>query len=342
MIRQGKGSNKIKSFLRKVVLYQGLVGENWQYGQVNNGTEPITGDLSKLLQQGLSGRGFGGTSGGRGTSLGSICRTIFNEAHHLKKELAKLGHEFVDPMLALNSLEGVKSELTPNELQAHHASYSKVCTELQNINDRFTYLRGAYQGYLGVMHIGGCRNSYNRVDLPSEPTPLDAFIGPMELLDYKKKYGNEVIIPEEQEGDDSDLGASGWQRLRRRMLAQPIIKKQTILPTENDPNKSTIQNKVVKAPMLYSSDGIPVARKLFDIVMLLKAEEQPLTNNDMIRKLAMDVVNDSELFESACNNERIFYDRAKGTFEYKPTYKIRSKEDLLELLKRIVVSRAWR
>ncbi|KAH6561234.1 hypothetical protein BASA50_000240 [Batrachochytrium salamandrivorans] len=122
--------------------------------------------------------------------------------------------------------------------------------------------------------------------------------------------------------------------LRRRMLAQPIIKKQTILPTENDPNKSTIQNKVVKAPMLYSSDGIPVARKLFDIVMLLKAEEQPLTNNDMIRKLAMDVVNDSELFESACNNERIFYDRAKGTFEYKPTYKIRSKEDLLELLKK--------
>ncbi|KAH6577424.1 hypothetical protein BASA50_004001 [Batrachochytrium salamandrivorans] len=172
---------------------------------------PSLSDLSKLLQQGLNGRGFGGTSGGRGTSLGSICRIIFKEAHHLKKELAKLGHEFMDPMQALNSLEGVKSELTLDELQAHHASYNNFCTELQSINDRFTYLKGAYQGYLGVMYVGGCRNSYNRVDLPSEPTPLDAFIGSIELLDYKKKYGNEVIIPEEQEGDDSDLGASGWQ-----------------------------------------------------------------------------------------------------------------------------------
>ncbi|KAH6564080.1 hypothetical protein BASA60_010440 [Batrachochytrium salamandrivorans] len=207
-----KAGDMAKDFAKKTNdVTKDLVKKTGVVAKSTMARSPSLGDLSKLLQQGLSGRGFGGTSGGRGTSLGSICRTIFNEAHHLKKELAKLGHEFVDPMLALNSLEGVKSELTPNELQAHHASYSKVCTELQNINDRFTYLRGAYQGYLGVMHIGGCRNSYNRVDLPSEPTPLDAFIGPMELLDYKKKYGNEVIIPEEQEGDDSDLGASGWQ-----------------------------------------------------------------------------------------------------------------------------------
>ncbi|EGF76488.1 hypothetical protein BATDEDRAFT_92664 [Batrachochytrium dendrobatidis JAM81] len=142
---------------------------------------------------------------------------------------------------------------------------------------------------------------------------------------------------------------SSKAELRRRMLAQPIIKKQTITATEVDPNKSNIQTKVVKAPVLYSSDGIPVARKLFDIIMLLKAEEKPLTNNDMVRKLAMDIMDDEELFDLVRNNERIFYDGVNGTFEYRasliefeycvgiwacPTYKIRSKEDLLELLKK--------
>ncbi|KAK5672639.1 transcription factor TFIIE beta subunit, TFIIEB, Tfa2, variant 2 [Batrachochytrium dendrobatidis] len=90
----------------------------------------------------------------------------------------------------------------------------------------------------------------------------------------------------------------------------------------------------ILAPVLYSSDGIPVARKLFDIIMLLKAEEKPLTNNDMVRKLAMDIMDDEELFDLVRNNERIFYDGVNGTFEYRPTYKIRSKEDLLELLKK--------
>ncbi|OAJ39210.1 hypothetical protein BDEG_23074 [Batrachochytrium dendrobatidis JEL423] len=124
---------------------------------------------------------------------------------------------------------------------------------------------------------------------------------------------------------------SSKAELRRRMLAQPIIKKQTITATEVDPNKSNIQTKVVKAPVLYSSDGIPVARKLFDIIMLLKAEEKPLTNNDMVRKLAMDIMDDEELFDLV-RQVSLNLDTVLGSGL--PTYKIRSKEDLLELLKK--------
>ncbi|KAJ3092945.1 hypothetical protein HK102_000039 [Quaeritorhiza haematococci] len=58
-----------------------------------------------------------------------------------------------------------------------------------------------------------------------------------------------------------------------------------------------------------------------------------MDRDELIRKLAFDVFANRELFSMLTNNEKISYDPATKTFTYKPTYNIRTKEDLLQLLK---------
>ncbi|KAL2912367.1 transcription factor TFIIE beta subunit, TFIIEB, Tfa2 [Polyrhizophydium stewartii] len=130
---------------------------------------------------------------------------------------------------------------------------------------------------------------------------------------------------------------SSKAEMRQRMLAQPIIKKRNIAQTPNEAGRETIEVKNVKrdgaALPLYSSDYKTVSQKLFDLIQLLRAEERPLTNNDIIRKLAMDVSQDEQLLAAIIENQRIHYDPRAGTLEFKPQYRIKCKEDLLALLK---------
>jgi transcription initiation factor TFIIE subunit beta len=114
------------------------------------------------------------------------------------------------------------------------------------------------------------------------------------------------------------------------MLAQPTIKKQTI-KVEDDRQLPT---KQTQQPLFYQPIEVPVSRKLFEIIDCLKQEPIPITNNDIIRKTTIDIMASPELFEAVKKNDRILYNEQNQTFEFKPTYKIRTREDLLDLLRR--------
>jgi transcription initiation factor TFIIE subunit beta len=112
---------------------------------------------------------------------------------------------------------------------------------------------------------------------------------------------------------------------KKRMLAQPSIVKQTIKVEDE---------RQLPTKMYYQPIEIPLSRKLFEIIDCLKQEPVPITNNDIIRKTTIDIISSPELFDAVKNNDRILYNPTTETFEYKPNYKIRTKEDLLDLLRR--------
>ena len=84
-------------------------------------------------------------------------------------------------------------------------------------------------------------------------------------------------------------------------------------------------------PTLYSNQTVPISRQLFEIISLLKSEGKPLSNNEIIRKKAIDVMGTPELLKVVTQNDRIII--VGDTFEFKPTFKIKTKQDFLKLLK---------
>ena len=103
--------------------------------------------------------------------------------------------------------------------------------------------------------------------------------------------------------------------LKKRQLAQPVLKKQTI------------------TPVFYSTTSKPVNRLLFEIIALLKQQTVPIGNQEIIRKTTIDVLGNQELLHAILQNDRVIYDRQRQTFAYQPTFLIRNEADLLKVLK---------
>jgi transcription initiation factor TFIIE subunit beta len=112
---------------------------------------------------------------------------------------------------------------------------------------------------------------------------------------------------------------------KKRMLAQPTIVKQNIQVKDD---------RQLPTKMYYQPIEIPLSRKIFEIIDCLKQEPVPISNNDVIRKTTIDIMSSPELFEAVKKNDRILYNEQTQTFEFKPNYKIRTREDLLDLLRR--------
>jgi len=68
------------------------------------------------------------------------------------------------------------------------------------------------------------------------------------------------------------------------------------------------------------------------IVSLLKLVDRPLTAAEIRDKIRVDILGSEELLEALTNNERIEC-LNNDVFAYKPLYRVRSKDDLLELLR---------
>ena len=108
-----------------------------------------------------------------------------------------------------------------------------------------------------------------------------------------------------------------------RMRNNETIVKQNLQNTAGpNPNQK---------PNLYSNQTVPISRQLFEIISLLKQEAKPLSNDEIIRKKAIDVMGTPELLKVVTANDRIII--LNDTFEFKPTFKIKSKQDFLKLLK---------
>ncbi|KAJ3255454.1 hypothetical protein HK103_006271 [Boothiomyces macroporosus] len=115
---------------------------------------------------------------------------------------------------------------------------------------------------------------------------------------------------------------------RRQQLNQPIIKKQDLSQPHND---YVLPTKQI-TPVLYSNQTVPIGRQLFEVIQCLKNELHPIDNKELIRKTAIDVEGTEELFKKVLENDRIKYEN--GKFEFKPAYNIKTKQDLLALVKK--------
>jgi hypothetical protein len=115
---------------------------------------------------------------------------------------------------------------------------------------------------------------------------------------------------------------------KKKLLNQSVIIKKIIEPTQDrDINRK--QN-----PVFYSNNQVPLSRQLFEIIECLKLETKPITNNDIIRKRAIDILDNPKLLEVIIANDRIEFNSEDKTFKYKPIHHIKNKTDLLNLLKK--------
>lgn len=109
------------------------------------------------------------------------------------------------------------------------------------------------------------------------------------------------------------------ERFKRAQLNAPVIKKK-IIPTQ---------------PILYENNTMSVSKMLFRVISALKDDPKPLTNQDIIRKEMVDILNTPELLEAVKKNERISYNERDGTFQYQATYQIRDKVLLSDNIRKI-------
>jgi hypothetical protein len=107
------------------------------------------------------------------------------------------------------------------------------------------------------------------------------------------------------------MGLDGQKSsFKQRMLNAPVITKKTIIP---------------KQPVLYETTQKSVSRLLFEVISALKDHTTPITNQDIMRKTMIDILNNPELLEAIKLNDRIVFDEFKSTFQYIATFHIRDK-----------------
>ncbi|KAI7890019.1 uncharacterized protein EV154DRAFT_538595 [Mucor mucedo] len=72
--------------------------------------------------------------------------------------------------------------------------------------------------------------------------------------------------------------------------------------------------------------------QLYTVIQFLKDSDHPQSVVSIASRTKVDIAKNPALWEKLENNDKIDYDPVNKTFAYKPTYQIRSKEDLLSLL----------
>ncbi|KAI8877104.1 hypothetical protein K501DRAFT_261010 [Backusella circina FSU 941] len=72
--------------------------------------------------------------------------------------------------------------------------------------------------------------------------------------------------------------------------------------------------------------------QLYTVIQFLKDNDNPQSVTSIQSRTKVDITKNPALWEKLVHNDKIDFDAANQTFAYKPTYQIRSKEDLLELL----------
>ncbi|KAI8588517.1 hypothetical protein BDZ88DRAFT_191283 [Geranomyces variabilis] len=138
--------------------------------------------------------------------------------------------------------------------------------------------------------------------------------------------------------------------MKKRMLAAPTIKKANLQGTSGGGGSSG--NRVSPAhrpsalgnardrplpPALAtavrsSSSEMPMQMKVYNVINALREKDAPASEAEIMRLTAINLAASNELRELLKNNPKITYHPREGTYQYKPKYAIRSKEDLLKLL----------
>lgn len=90
-------------------------------------------------------------------------------------------------------------------------------------------------------------------------------------------------------------------------------------------------------PAVYSQPantgtGHHAMSQLYTVIQFLKDSDNPQSVVSIASRTKVDIGKNPALWDKLVNNNKIEFDAINKTFAYKPTYQIRSKEDLLSLL----------
>ncbi|KAJ3022863.1 hypothetical protein HKX48_005064 [Thoreauomyces humboldtii] len=88
----------------------------------------------------------------------------------------------------------------------------------------------------------------------------------------------------------------------------------------------------IAAAVRSSSSEMSMNTKVYNIINALRELDKEANETEIMRLTAINVSGSNELRQLLSNNPKITYHPEKGTYQYKPKYNLRSKEDLLNLL----------
>ncbi|KAF9210781.1 hypothetical protein CPC16_007961 [Podila verticillata] len=141
---------------------------------------------------------------------------------------------------------------------------------------------------------------------------------------------------------------------KKRMAEQPLIQRPVIAPmssgqderiytgSDANPNNNGLQSytpskkrktEVFSQPK-DTGTGKHIKSILVAAISYLKSVDEPQTADDIKRKGGVDLAAHAGLFTLLKENEKIDFDQINGTYLYKPTYHIKSKEDLFHMLEK--------
>ncbi|KAL3895782.1 MAG: hypothetical protein SGCHY_004492 [Lobulomycetales sp.] len=123
---------------------------------------------------------------------------------------------------------------------------------------------------------------------------------------------------------------------RAKQLARPVIKKEDLSGSAApDPKRLKTQVTDVQDTRRRVSEtsNAVFLRQIYDVINLLKSEDDALDRSQLRDKLAFDIFNSDELLDRLRSHDRLLFDPVNNTFAYRHEYQIKSKEDLFELLK---------
>ncbi|KAG2220115.1 hypothetical protein INT45_006143 [Circinella minor] len=99
----------------------------------------------------------------------------------------------------------------------------------------------------------------------------------------------------------------------------------------DSPRKKSKKSSVYSQPA-NTGTGHHAMSQLYTVIQFLKESDSPQSVVSIVSRSRVDIRKNQALWDKLVNNDKIEYDPTTDTFSYKPTYQIRSKEDLLELL----------
>ncbi|KAG0222638.1 hypothetical protein BGW42_006414 [Actinomortierella wolfii] len=139
-----------------------------------------------------------------------------------------------------------------------------------------------------------------------------------EISEFKKRLANQPII--------------------QRAVVQPMAYDTTPLYTGSDANPNNHGPLVISSSKKRKAEDTGTGRHtnslLFAAIKYLRDAEEPQTAEDIRRKGNVDLEAHPELYQVLKDSPKVDYDMVNHTFQYKPTYNVKSKEDLLALLEK--------
>ncbi|KAF9929098.1 hypothetical protein BGZ65_005939 [Modicella reniformis] len=141
---------------------------------------------------------------------------------------------------------------------------------------------------------------------------------------------------------------------KKRLAHQPVIQRAVVRPlaaqddgpiftgSNANPNNNGTQvyrSSKKKKTEVYSQPqdtgtGKHINSLLLNAINYLKTTDEPQSVEDMKARGKIDLDAKPELFQLLRLNEKVAYDERNATFVYKPTYQIKSKEDLFAMLEK--------